>query len=79
MKPLLCTHGLQEGLRSQIPGFSVQPQHPASRGLGDNTICSEMTLAEGFSILDTGEDLAVQAINLSTLKHGFIAEAFVWG
>lgn len=42
-------------------------------------ICCKITLTEGSSILDTGEEIAVQAINLSTLQHGFIAKAFVSG
>lgn len=42
-------------------------------------ICCKITLTEDSSILDTGVEIAVQAINLSTLQHGFMAKAFVWG
>lgn len=40
-------------------------------------ICYKITLAEGSSILDTGVKIAVQAINLSTPQHGFIAKASI--
>lgn len=42
-------------------------------------ICCKITLTEGSFILDTSKEIAVQAINLSTLQHGFIAKAYISG
>lgn len=42
-------------------------------------ICSEITLAEGLLCIRQWRGDSVQAINLSTLQHGFIAQAFVSG
>lgn len=63
---------------TQTTHLLVQCHRPSCLALLQTIpICYKITLAEGSSILDTGVEIAVQAINLSTLKHGFIAKASV--
>lgn len=66
--------------QNKDPSFT-RPVSPILPALHSETIpiCCKITLREGSSVLDTGEEIAVQAINLSTLQHGFIAKAFVLG
>lgn len=63
----------------KTPHFPVHRHRPRRPLVGDNThlLYNNSHRRPLFFILDTGVEIAVQAINLSTLHRGFIAGAFV--